>query len=207
MNRMTAGKGVSGLSAALAILGFFLPWALVSCMGQAVMPMSGYEIASGTPSTVWAPSNNAYSSQNYLPGASILYITLGAAIVTLLFFLISYFLKKGSITLSVLQILVGLAGLYPFFLTIGAMKNQFTHSEILFSFDYQYGFWLTIIGFAGIIIGGFLNIADSLWEPKTSPELYPPPNIADQLEKLVNLYSNGKLTFDEFESAKKRLFS
>jgi hypothetical protein len=208
MNKMTAGRGISGSGAASAILGFFLPWVLVSCMGEPVMPMSGYEIASGTFSTVWGPSSNAYSSSNSsIPGIPMLYITLGAAVIAFLFFLVSYFIHKTSLTLSILQILVGIIGVIPFFLTIALLKNQYTQGEIPFGFNYQYGFWITIVGFAGIIIGGLLSIAESIWKPKSNATVEHPPDMTIQLIRLVELHKDGALSDEEFESAKKRLLS
>jgi hypothetical protein len=51
--------------------------------------------------------------------------------------------------LSTLQTLVRISGVIPFFLTISLLKSQYTQGEIPFGFNYQYGFWITTIGFAG----------------------------------------------------------
>ena len=200
MNKMTSGKGISGSAAALAILGFFLPWVLVSCVGEPVMPMSGYEMASGNVSTVYGPSNT-------IPGRPLLYITLGAAVIVFLIFLVSYFINKISLILSSAQILVGIMGVVPIFLTIAQMKSEYSQGMIPMGVDYQYGFWITIVGFAGIVIGGLLSIADSSWKPKSSSLLERPLDMTSQLTRLAELHKDGALSDEEFESAKKRLLS
>jgi hypothetical protein len=197
---MTTGRGISGTAAALAILGFFLPWVLVSCMGEPLVPMSGYGIASGNISSVFGPSDP-------IPGRPLLFITLGAAVFAFLIFLISYFISRLSLILSSIQAIIGIVGIAPIFLTFAQMKSEYSEGMKLFGIDLQYGFWMTIVGFAGIVIGGLLSMADSLRIPTPNKAVERPPDIASQLARLVELHNEGSLSDDEFESAKKKLLS
>lgn len=200
MNKTSTGRGISGSGAASAILGFFLPWILVSCMGEPLVPMSGYGIASGNISSVFGPSDP-------IPGRPLLFITLGAAVFAFLIFLVSYFINRSSLILSSIQAIIGIVGIAPIFLTFAQMKSEYSEGMNLFGIDLQYGFWITIIGFAGIVIGALLSIADSLWKPTPNEAVEHPPDIASQLARLVELHKGGSLSDEEFESAKKILLS
>ncbi|MCL0052359.1 hypothetical protein M1M92_02645 [Peptococcaceae bacterium] len=156
LKKISKGYKVSSSGAILAIFCFFMPWFLVSCEGQLIANMSGWELAAGT--TV----GKGYFVLE-VPGEPVLFLVLLAGIAV---FLLGYFAYKrgmikpldgyGLIGLGVLPLLILFIYLFKF-------KEQVIEEGLQLecqfgSWGLVLGFWGVILGYIAVIIGGILNL-------------------------------------------------
>jgi hypothetical protein len=156
------GSKIVSIAATLALIGFFLPWVLVSCNGQPMVTMTGYQITTGgrIPTT--------YGLSDPLPAVPILIGTLGASALVLLLFITHYIIRRLGIIISIFQVVLGFLGAgsmilaWKKFLALYAGEGEYFFMPVSMTVQSLYGAWITTIGIAGIIIGGILSIADFL---------------------------------------------
>ncbi|MCL0028429.1 zinc-ribbon domain-containing protein [Peptococcaceae bacterium] len=166
LKKISKGYKVSSSGAILAIFCFFMPWFLVSCEGQLIANMSGWELAAGT--TV----GKGYFVLE-VPGEPVLFLVLLAGIAV---FLLGYFAYKrgmikpldgyGLIGLGVLPLLILFIYLFKF-------KEQVIEEGLQLecqfgSWGLVLGFWGVILGYIAVIIGGILNLKKSIKSTKQS---------------------------------------
>jgi hypothetical protein len=99
---LSNGYKVSSSSAALAIVCFFLPWVMVSCSGQPLLSLSGWDLAAGK------TLETGFGSEK-MPGEPLMFLALlpglavfGLAYLTSVRGKLSFFDKVGLVVLGVL---------------------------------------------------------------------------------------------------------
>lgn len=76
LSKLTGGNKIVGTGASVAVICFFLPWVLVSCGGQPVASISGWQLAAGgSISTGWGSQP--------IPSSPMLFLVLLAALASL----------------------------------------------------------------------------------------------------------------------------
>jgi hypothetical protein len=85
------GSKIVSIAASLAIIGFFLPWALVSCNGEPMVTMTGAQIATG------GSMPTPFGMTDPLPGNPILFLPFGAVALVFLLFIIYYIIRRAGI--------------------------------------------------------------------------------------------------------------
>lgn len=119
--------------------------------------------------------------------------------------------KKDKLTAALLAWFLGAFGGHRFYL--GQMGAGLAH--LLFSLTF-FGLFITgPIAFFDAI--GLLIMSQETFDRKYNPHLYIPHdnrgylplnvNVADEIEKLDELFKKGVITFEEFERRKSRLLS
>lgn len=198
---MKIGSWISGISSFAAIVGFFLPWILVSCSGQQIASLSGYQLSRG------GIVPTAYGMSDPIPGKPKMFVILGAVGISLLIFVLSFFFKGLSKYFSGIQILLGIIGAIFLYIARSEIHNEWiVQGEGLFAgvelyYQLLSGFWITTFGIAGIIIGGVIGLAGE--DRKEETDEY---DLTSRLQKLIEQREAGHLTEEEFEMAKKILF-
>lgn len=148
---LSTGNKVVGPSASVALICFFLPWILVSCEGQPIISMSGWQLAvGGTISTSFGTRPIGSSPE--------LFLVLLAAIGCLVLIYVSY-----QRLLSISQAAYATVGLAVVSLLLLLIKfftaeqpDQGVGPEIEVAL--QYGLWGTFLGYIGVIIGAVVDI-------------------------------------------------
>lgn len=151
LSRLSKGYKVSSSGAGVAVLCFFLPWIRVSCGGQSVATLSGWELAAGT--TVGA----GFSAQQ-VPGEPILFLVLLAGLGVLA---LAYFsLQRGYLTKldGLGPIGLGVLALLVLFIQFSGARERAAQQG--FVVEYQYGFWGVVLGYIATIVGGVMNMRD-----------------------------------------------
>lgn len=189
-------------------MGFFLPWALVSCNGEPLATMTGNQIATG------GRMPTVYGLSDPAPANPVLFATLGASVLVLLLFIIHYIIRRSGLLVSIFQLMFGILGASSMILAWKKFMNMYAGGGEYFYVPYTmtvqtlYGFWMTTIGIAGIIIGGILSIADFSRRRRVQPtETSSWANVGDQLYKLYDLYKSGQITEEEYDTLKRKVIS
>jgi hypothetical protein len=205
---MPTGSKLISVAASLAIIGFFMPWALVSCNGEPMVTMTGAQIAEG------GSLPTVYGMSDPLPGNPILFVTLGAVALVFLLFIIHYIIRRAGILISIFQLTLGIFGAgsmilaWRKFLEMYGGSGEYFYVPVTITIQTRYGIWMTTIGIAGIIIGGILSIADFSRRRLVQPtETSPWANVGDQLYKLYDLYKSGQITEEEYDTLKRKIIS
>lgn len=141
------GHKVSSSGAITVILFFFMPWVLVSCGAQPIR-LSGWQLASGY-------DVNFGMGVERLPGEPVFYLVLLAAFAVLyLRYLASL---RGCLNRLDSYGLIGL-GAFPLFIMYHKMSGLKQEALIQGVYvEHQIGFWLTVLGFIGVVAGGVIN--------------------------------------------------
>ncbi len=141
---MTKAGKLTGIFAALAVIGFFLPWILVSCAGTE-QKLTGFQLAAGGATT---PLIN-------IKGTPLIYISLIAPILIYLIFLHNYLRKKISLWAIFIQSVLAGLGISP---VIGILREiilqeiQTKPDSIILRPKPQYGLWIVLVSFGSIIL-------------------------------------------------------
>jgi hypothetical protein len=202
------GSKIIGIAASVAIYGFFMPWALVSCNGEPMVTMTGAQAATG------GSIPTVYGMSDPLPENPILFVTLGASVLALLLFVIHYILRRSGVLISIFQVVLGIlaagsmALAWKKFMDMYGGSGEYFYVPVTMTVQTLYGFKMTAIGIAGIIIGGILSIADFSRQKKVqAANAVTWSNIGDQLFKLYDLYKSGQITEEEYDTAKSKVIS
>jgi len=126
-----------------------LPNVLVSCGGQGIAELSGWQLAGGT------EIGSGYSAQTYSGDASLFLIPLGALLILLIAFIAS---KRKAISKVLDGFFVLVIGAIPLILAwtkFTDLRQQAMSSGI--QVELEYGFWGMVIGFGLVVIGGIVN--------------------------------------------------
>lgn len=147
---LSKGHKVGGSGAALAILCFFLPWILVSCGGEPVAKLSGWQLAAGT-----------RIMNERIPGEGILFLILLSAILVLGVVFMAK--QRGQLTKLDGFGLIGLGALPLLIILIkfSDMGGGLSGGGVGLDISLRLGFWGVIIGFIAVIIGGVINLQDT----------------------------------------------
>lgn len=138
--------------AALTLLAFFLPWLSVSCQGTTLAEGSGYEIASGSffeQLSMGAGESDSYFILFLIPAIAIL------AVILVLLTMRDNALEKKTAGGHILLGMIGLSAPVVIWL-----QNRSSDMGML-TIEWEYGFWLTIVGLLIMIVGGILSYMEA----------------------------------------------
>lgn len=159
MSRLPSGSKISALLATVVIVGFFMPWVSVSCIGSEMVTFSGYQIAAGGDvPTVWGPVDMG-------SGSPVLFLTPLAAIVILVIFYVGVVRGRIGVPAAITQMVLAASGLLSVLVVVAQVRADFDlgpDALIQFGVRTLYGFLATVFGLIGVIVGGLLAIPDIL---------------------------------------------
>ena len=137
------GRFVSGTGALLAILFFFMPWVLVSCGGQEIGTLSGWELAAGANLGGEPIQNNP-----------LLFILLALAILAFLLVALPH-----AMTFAVLEILLGVAAAAFLLFAYSQMRGGTIRDGAggIIQIKPQLGMMGSFVSYFLIIVGGILE--------------------------------------------------
>jgi len=142
-DRLSQGGWFSGSGAALVLVCFFLPWVTVSCEGQRIASLSGFDLAQGVAGGV-----------NAQPA---LYLVIVAAILSLGVLAYTYQRNYSTTATAVTQLLLALIGFAPLLKVYLDLQSQ-SQRGALVSVDAQLGLWGTMLGLVMIAVGGAIDL-------------------------------------------------
>ncbi len=160
---LTTGNKIIGAASGVVMICFFLPWILVSCEGQPVASLSGWQLAVGTnvQNTLQSPPIFRSPPSPPIQGSPVLFLVLLAAIGCLAIIYLIYRRQLalqigsfGAIGLAVLSLLILL------FKMVDAQPDLQQTDFVNIETHYQSGLFGTILGYLGIIVGAVLNLTE-----------------------------------------------
>jgi len=145
---LTNGHKLAGSGAGLVIICFFMPWILVSCSGEPVASMSGWNLAAG--STV-----QTFLGPQEIPGSNILFLILAAAIGSLLSVYYAWSKHAVGITNTLLILGFGIVGMAVLVSRFFSAYKETT--QYYLTVDFQIGLWGVVGGLLTIIVGAIYS--------------------------------------------------
>jgi hypothetical protein len=172
MGRRLIGTRISGTAAALVLLGFFLPWVVISCNETPWLTLSGDQLAVGGEFT-----DEFGSKTEEIPGESLLLLVPATAFLVLLVAGAAYLLVRAGIVsrivptafgvmLGAVQAILGILGALAMYQVLSGMGDHWnstgggTSSGMGLSVRLQYGLWMTAAGLLGVILGGIIGVVE-----------------------------------------------
>ena len=145
------GIGLKNLSPSIFILVlicFFLPFTKISCAGEEVMTLTGFQLVTGTTIEVGGGTENR-KTERIDPEPYAIW-AFGAGIVGLV---LSFIKSRGS---KILPAIIGVVGAVSLLLLKSKLdRDVLREGEGAFHIEYQFGFWLAFILFFSAVV---LNI-------------------------------------------------
>jgi hypothetical protein len=146
----------------LAIIFFLLPWVSVSCMGEDIIQVSGFDMVTGSYNV---PSEGEFASVNAESEPLAIWALVAAGVgvfVSLFTWKIGFFLR----------ILSGLAGIGLLIALKIKLSNDFGSqltSEMagFLQLKYLIGYWLTLVAFAAAVIVSAIRNENGVKKVKT----------------------------------------
>lgn len=148
-DKLLPGHKVGGSGAAVALVAFFLPWILVSCNGQPIAELSGWQLAVGT--TV----GEGFGAQS-IPGRPIFFLVALSAIAVLALTYLAW--QRGTlIPLDGFGLIsLGIVPLLILMVQFGDSRSEAAQQG--FDLDFQYGLIGVVLGFLAVLTGGIMNM-------------------------------------------------
>jgi energy-converting hydrogenase Eha subunit E len=143
---------VAGFAAAGKLVCFFLPWILVSCQGEPVMSVSGWQIATG--STI----QTAFGPQVLDPSPDLMVIVLAALGSLALAFLVirrSFSLRIAAIAWTTIATLSAAWLMLRF---IGVEESAQNRGGMGVQIQMQYGYWGTLLASFALVAAGVMGL-------------------------------------------------
>lgn len=151
----------------VALVGFFLPWLVVSCQGQEMATATGIELAMGRMQAA-ADAGSAQSSDPVWWAVGIILLVVAG--------LIASFLIKGRSAALVVTATAGAAlalGIWGMTQTVGEVRTRAAEQAAsdgqlgqlqaqiadAIRIDVRFGYWITLMGLAGASAGGLMAAA------------------------------------------------
>lgn len=149
------GKAIGG-GGAVGALCFFLPWVLVSCGGQPVATLSGWQLAAG------GTIKTAYGSSPIPGSAPELFLVLLAALgcIGLVALVATGQLPRRTGA----YIAIGLAAVSVLIMFVKLQGAQSGQSQALASAQLQYGFWGSLLAYVAVIVGAVIDLGETKGE-------------------------------------------
>lgn len=176
------GKFISAPAAVLVLLAFFLPWMTVSCSGQPLGQLSGYDLAAGLSPTAVSGSGGL-ASLGGIPGDPLLFVVPIVSLVTVVLAALA-FAKKDWERMSGLGTVAAAA--LGMLALLWRWLNYQSQSDLLVTITYEPGLWLTLAGLLLLAVGGLISIvwprrdtavaAPAVHHPPFSPQTYQVPD-------------------------------
>jgi len=148
---LPSGNKILSPAAAIALLCFFLPWLLISCEGQTVASMSGWQLMVGD------ELKTSFGAET-MEGDAELFLLFAAPIGVLVLAFLVYQNRMtirsatwGSLGLAVASLLL----LYVKFSDVHTRA-----AEAGLTVKLRYGFWGTVIAHIAILIGALWNLVE-----------------------------------------------
>jgi hypothetical protein len=152
---MKPGTPVIGGAAAVALICFFMPWVTVSCNKQPIATLTGWQIAVGWTPAVAAGQSARPQAQG---GDTVLLLVLFAAIACLvvagLCFARIIAPRMGGIIAAAVAVLALILIMNK---SMGNQASQ-TQQGISMAIEWQWGYFLTVLAYLGVLAGGVLNV-------------------------------------------------
>ena len=143
------GKFISATAALVVLLFFFLPWVTVSCSGEEITDLSGYELAAGTEVDLGVGTEEVDPDP-------LVFAVPGAAVVVIALVLVSVFDLVPSNLAAAGQVAAASIGLLTMAYKWLDARNDTAGLDFV-SYSIEIGVWGVVIGFLAIIIGGTLD--------------------------------------------------
>jgi hypothetical protein len=200
--RANVGHKMAGLAAIVAIAGFFSPWILVSCNEQPLLRLHGDQLALGG-----SAATEVGDAMDDIPANPLLLVTLGAAVSAFLILVFVYSTGRMGELLGLCQLALGVLGSLAMSIVLSRLRQEWAvqgvgpASDSDLSIRLDWGFWITVAGLTGIIVGGVFNLVDLMRRGRSRP------GTVDELTRLAGLYRSGALSDEEYAAAKKRIIA
>lgn len=176
------GKFISAPAAVLVLLAFFLPWMTVSCSGQPLGQLSGYDLAAGLNPTAVAGSD-VLSSLGAVPGDPLLFVVPIIGLVALILAALAFIKKDWERMAGVGTVAAAALGMMAL---LWRWLSYQSESDSLVTITYEPGLWLTLTGLLLLAVGGLIAIfwprrdtavtAPAAHQPPFSPQTYHVPD-------------------------------
>jgi len=142
------GHKISFSGALLAIISFFLPWVMVSCNGQTLAEMSGWQLSVGS------VDMQALGTSDVGQGSPILFVVLFAAILVI--GLIVFIFFKGRIGKVDAPVLIGLSAVAMLVLVVYLISSSsdIQGGEYGIEVKPMIGLFTIFIGYLAVLVGG-----------------------------------------------------
>jgi hypothetical protein len=144
---MTSGLNVARIAKLVALLGFFLPWVLVSCSGEPIGRLSGIDLATG------GAGQHPHGQPNLWVVVSLAAVIAGLVASFLLRGRAAIFAMAAAALIALVASAVGVSSLGS---SAPAPSQRSAAGEV----DLQYGYFVTVagllvaIGACGAALGG-----------------------------------------------------
>lgn len=148
IHALTTGRKISGSGALLALLCFFLPWVRMSCGVE--IRASGLDLA-------------ANSLDPDAPSWLLFLVPIMAIAVLWTIYTI---LDKGSVkdrAVATRKLIFGAVGFLPtisVYISFQNARNDPANMGLGYLFELMYGYWGTVLGWIGVIVGAWLDLKE-----------------------------------------------
>lgn len=151
-------------AAVLVLLAFFLPWFSVGCQGLATQDVSGFNVARGLPEL--EQSLNEIIGLAGLPGINLsglmaLWLIPLVAVISVVLVALTMRREEQEQQTAVGHMIAGAVGLGVLFIGWMRARSALPPELMTMITQTQYGLWLTLLGLAGIVVGGVLSFLAS----------------------------------------------
>lgn len=176
---MELSKKISPVLYGLILLSFFLPFVNLSCSGQTVMKLTGFQLITGTEfkqqdmfGQNMFDQNNMDKKSEEIEAQPMALFAFVAAFAALLISLIK---KKITAIITAVISVLGFIFLLLLMFNIEGDAALHLNSQGVITLDYQFGYWFSILLF---LAGAVLNWMIFKEKPKEAVVAADPPPIA-----------------------------
>ncbi len=155
----TLGSTLTTIAAVIAIVGFFLPWATVSC-GGIYGTATGLDVSRGVINTNYGPNEDLQAQPELL-------LVPIAAVVVLLIGLVFYAMRHVSVWGLLVQVSAAIGGLFLIWDALDSIKHYVAEYV---SVSTEPGFLATVGGLIGIIVGAVMSLLEIVFHRRRHAE-------------------------------------
>jgi len=175
---MELPKKISPFLFGLILLCFFLPFVNLSCSGQTIMSLSGFQLITGTEvkqpemfgQNMMGQNNNLDKKGEEVSSQPMALLAFIAALAALL---ISLMKKKTTALINIVISVLGVIFLFLLKFNIDGNAKLSMSGQGIITLDYQFGYWFSIVLFIGGAVLSWLIFNEK--PPKENIISEPPP--------------------------------
>ncbi|HCY76705.1 MAG TPA: hypothetical protein DHV28_12365 [Ignavibacteriales bacterium] len=162
----------------LILLCFFLPFVNLSCSGQTIMSLTGFQLITGAEvkqpdmfgQNMMGQNDNMDKENEEVSSQPMALLAFIAALAALL---ISLMKKKTTALINIVISVLGVIFLFLLKFNIDGDAKLNTTGQGIITLDYQFGYWFSILLFIGGAVLSWLIFNEKL--PKENVISEPPP--------------------------------